>query len=314
MKYKIETLMIVILIVIGSTMFAKVTNQDLVNRVEQVIHQDVGHRGISNFWTQGALFQAAEVVNKSDNVVILTGFYIKSAKTAETDGPTGAVAIADAVRSLGKNAVIVTDKYEYEVVKTGVLSSVYPDTKVIALNTKEEIDNYTKNLKPNSCIVSIERLGKASDGKYYSMSEINVTDYTAPLDDIVQNCNDSIITIGIGDGGNEIGMGNVHDDIVEYVSHGKTIATVVKTDILITSGVSNWAGYALAVALQIINPDKEVVTPTVASDHKILNGVVAVGAVDGVTSENVDSVDGFPFNTHADIIRTMRIIMVQRIH
>ena len=313
MKNSFKIILVAILFCLGNLMFGEVTNKNLVDRLEKVLHFDIGHRGVSNFWTEGALLKATEAVNQSDNVIVLTGFYVKSAKTAETDGPTGAIAIADAVRSLKKNITIVTDKFEYNIIKTAVLSSAFPDTKVIALNTSEEVDSYIKEIPDNTCVVSIERLGRASDGKYYSMAEIDVSPFTAPLDDIILNTK-NIKTVGIGDGGNEIGMGNKYADIVEYVSHGKKIATTVKTDILITSGVSNWAGAALAIALQILNPDKNVVIPTVDSDHKVLNGIVAVGSVDGVTGENIDSIDGFPFNTHADILRTMRVIMVQRIH
>jgi D-glutamate cyclase len=313
MKLLFRISLTVMITTFGNFMFGDVTNKDLVNRLEKVLHFDIGHRGISNFWTEGALLEAAETVNLRKNIVIITGFYVKSAKTAETDGPTGAIAIADAVRSLEKNVTIVTDKFEYNVIKTGVLSSAFPDTKVLALNSTDEIGSFIKNIKENTCVISIERLGRAADGKYYSMAEIDVSPFTAPLDDIILKSK-HVKTIGIGDGGNEIGMGNKYKDIAKYVCHGKKIATVVKTDILITSGVSNWAGCALAIALQILNPDKDVVTPTAASDHKVLNGIVAVGSVDGVTSENKDSVDGFPFTTHAEVIRTMRLIMVQRIH
>ncbi len=316
MKYYAKYLMLVFSIILGTAMFANVTNKDLVNRLEEVIHNDIGRRGISNFWTEGALFDAAEIINRSDNVIILTGFYIQSVKTAETDGPCGAIAIANAAASLSKKVTIVTDKYEYTIVQTGVLASSFPNMiKVIPLNTTKDIDTFIKKIEPNSCVVSIERLGRAIDNKYYSMSGTDLSLYTAPLDEIVLKSKDKDIkTIGIGDGGNEIGMGNRYNDIVEFVSHGKTIATKVKADVLITAGVSNWAGYALAFALQILNPTKKVVTPTVESARKVLDGIVSVGSVDGVTSENIDSVDGFPFNTHADIIRTMRIIMVQRIY
>ena len=61
-----------------------------------------------------------------------------------------------------------------------------------------------------------------------------------------------IIFIGIGDGGNELGMGKVLDRIVKDVPHGETIACVTAADYLITAGVSNWGGYALAVALYLI--------------------------------------------------------------
>lgn len=62
-----------------------------------------------------------------------------------------------------------------------------------------------------------------------------------------------IATIGIGDGGNEIGMGKVHQMVVDGIKNGQHIATTVATDHLITSGVSNWGGSALVAALAILN-------------------------------------------------------------
>ena len=312
MKMSLGFSLFSLLILSGGFVLGEITNTDLINKLEKVLYKDLGHRGIANFWTEGALLKAAEVLNISDNVIILTGFYVKSAKTAETDGPTGAIAIADALRSLKKDVTLVTDKFAYNVVTTAVSASSFPDTNVISLNSKDEIDSFIKGINTDTCVLSIERLGRASDGKYYSMAEIDVTEFTAPLDEIILSGKFKK-TIGIGDGGNEIGMGNKHDEITKYVSHGKTIAATVKTDILITSGVSNWAGYALAIALQILNPHKDVTTPTVKSDHKVLNAIVSVGSVDGVTLKNEDSVDGFVFRTHADIIRTMRVLLVQRI-
>ena len=57
------------------------------------------------------------------------------------------------------------------------------------------------------------------------------------------------MTIGIGDGGNEIGMGKVLDKVILHVKHGKDIGTTVTCDYLITTGVSNWGGCALAKAI-----------------------------------------------------------------
>lgn len=62
-----------------------------------------------------------------------------------------------------------------------------------------------------------------------------------------------IATIGIGDGGNEIGMGKVHQMVVDGINNGQHIATTVATDHLITSGVSNWGGSALVAALAILS-------------------------------------------------------------
>ena len=63
----------------------------------------------------------------------------------------------------------------------------------------------------------------------------------------------AIGTIGIGDGGNEIGMGKVRDLVRKHIPHGEEIACCVGADQLITAGVSNWGGYALATALHILH-------------------------------------------------------------
>ena len=58
-----------------------------------------------------------------------------------------------------------------------------------------------------------------------------------------------IVTIGIGDGGNEIGMGKVFERVAANVQYGSEIACTVASDYLISAGVSNWGGYALAKAI-----------------------------------------------------------------
>ncbi len=62
-----------------------------------------------------------------------------------------------------------------------------------------------------------------------------------------------ISTIGIGDGGNEIGMGKVHKRVIDHIENGQQIASAVTTDHLITAGVSNWGASALVAALYILN-------------------------------------------------------------
>ena len=57
----------------------------------------------------------------------------------------------------------------------------------------------------------------------------------------------------VGDAGNEIGMGKVHQRVVIGIANGRHIADTVATDHLITSGVSNWGGSALVAALAILN-------------------------------------------------------------
>ena len=58
---------------------------------------------------------------------------------------------------------------------------------------------------------------------------------------------------GIGDGGNELGMGKVKDIIHRDIPNGPTIACAITSGYLLTAGVSNWGGYALATALYLVS-------------------------------------------------------------
>ena len=74
----------------------------------------------------------------------------------------------------------------------------------------------------------------------------------APLDELMglaQATEGRVGTTGIGDGGNEVGMGNVLPLVQQHIKNGPTIGCVTGADFLITSSVSNWGGYALAAAL-----------------------------------------------------------------
>ena len=60
-------------------------------------------------------------------------------------------------------------------------------------------------------------------------------------------------TIGVGDGGNEIGMGRVEDYAIEgVVDHGENIACTVPTDQLVVAGTSNRGAHALVCAMRAL--------------------------------------------------------------
>ena len=59
--------------------------------------------------------------------------------------------------------------------------------------------------------------------------------------------------MGIGDGGNEVGMGKVRQQVMQHIPNGEKIASSVCTDQLIAAGVSNWGAYALAAALYVLH-------------------------------------------------------------
>lgn len=48
-------------------------------------------------------------------------------------------------------------------------------------------------------------------------------------------------------------MGKVRERVIELIDNGPKIASSVSTDQLITAGVSNWGGSALAAALFVLH-------------------------------------------------------------
>ena len=102
-------------------------------------------------------------------------------------------------------------------------------------------------------------------------------------------------TIGIGDGGNEIGMGKIpHETIVKNIPNGDLIHCRVPTDHLIVAGVSNWGAYALAAGVYVlrgVKPPADLFDPD--REREILEVMVREGPlVDGVTGKQTATVDG----------------------
>src|SRR5258708_29221436 len=91
-------------------------------------------------------------------------------------------------------------------------------------------------------------------------------------------------TIGIGDGGNEIGMGKMPGETIERnIPNGRQIACRVATDHLIVAGISNWGAYALAGGVALVRGQKlDPALFDIETERKILHVMVERGPlVDG---------------------------------
>lgn len=110
-------------------------------------------------------------------------------------------------------------------------------------------------------------------------------------------------TIGIGDGGNEIGMGAVPwEELVRRLprQEGAAIPCRIATDWNIIAGTSNWGAFALAAATLFLAGRADALGPIDAAFHrKVLERMAAEGpAVDGMTQRFEATVDGLPFATY----------------
>jgi hypothetical protein len=159
--------------------------------------------------------------------------------------------------------------------------------------------------------VSIERCGLSPDGRPRNMRGADVSPWTAPLDDLFTA--GDWVRIGVGDGGNEIGMGKLPAGLIAgTVPNGERIACITACDHLVVAGVSNWGAYGLMAALAVLH---DAWSPTMAKfliaerDLAITRAIVdKAGAVDGVTARNEPTVDGFPADVHGAVIQELRRI------
>jgi len=117
-----------------------------------------------------------------------------------------------------------------------------------------------------------------------------------------------IKTIGIGDGGNEIGMGKIPwKAIRRNIAGGGLVACRVPADYLIVCGVSNWGAYGLAAGIRsllAVNDDAELFN--LQCERDLLRIMVERGPlVDGVSGQPSITVDGLSFERYAEPLRRL---------
>ena len=74
-------------------------------RIGALIRHDPGQRGLATLAGQDDLPRAAASLLRSERIFIVTGFCIRAAMIGENDGPPGALALADALRQLGREVI-----------------------------------------------------------------------------------------------------------------------------------------------------------------------------------------------------------------
>jgi hypothetical protein len=114
------------------------------------------------------------------------------------------------------------------------------------------------------------------------------------------------VTVGIGDGGNEIGMGNARARIARASGALMArIASVVRVDHLVVAGTSNWGAYGVVAALERLSEQSLLHTPEL--ERLLVDACVAAGAADGITRRRESTVDGLPIAAHAAVVELLAL-------
>lgn len=241
------------------------------------------------------------ILERPGPVFIVSGFYILDAKNVETDGPPGAIAIGRALQALGNSVSYVTDSYGAFCFR----SEEERGAKVVEfpIMDDEESSAEAKRLleedKP-SVLITIERPGLTVGGTYRNSAGRDITPYTARLDHLFYN---HPASVGIGDGGNEIGMGVLYEVILRIPTLAP-FPTATPVTQLIAASVSNWGGYGLVAALS--RQTGRDLLPTDEEQAEIIQWEYDRGVWGTGATPDIPGVDNFSIEENLEILRMLR--------
>lgn len=332
--------------------------RSLAGRLEQLMTLDIACRGVISPLYAAATEQqggpivltAADTLLKQlkpgDAVFIATGWVdqpLVDPGHGETDGPPGAVALARALRIICKaRPIILTDACLVDgisqMARAAGFQCVEPEhlqysitmNKLLTLSVLPFPDNWTEAeqeavrlfeaLAPAACI-AIERGGMNEQGIIHNMAGMDTNDSQAKLDAIFRlAATRRVMTLGIGDGGNEIGMANIAGAVREHIPFGRQcacgcgggLAPASPVDLLMPAAVSNWGVYALTAMLAALSRKKEAL-PDTTREKRVLETAAAAGFHDAIYGEVCGSVDGTPLDTQLAVVQLMREAVVQHL-
>ena len=277
---------------------SKYDETDLSKKIEDLLVKRNlrGMKTVQSALQTGYYLRAARILNKCrGHVLIGTGFPVVD--TFETDGPVGAIALYNALEKLGATPVIVCGP--------PVSQALMQDFRVHEIRVGEHQERTLEAFKAlyhyqPDAVLSIERPGQAADGEYYNMRGESISARTACFDTFINNA--KCPTIGIGDGGNEIGMGN----ITQALKSLDIVSATTKVDELLIADVSNWGAYGIMTLLSVWN---EVDLLADVDLPEILRYLSGHGSVDGVTRINELTEDGLDFSEGESVIQELRALI-----
>lgn len=267
----------------------KLLSADVASGLTNIVASGATSRGPSPLCRDELWQEAVDLILSSKTVAVVTGFYVPAAMAPETDGPPGASVLARAIERTGRSVEIWTDAHCLYCVKACADALSFPNDSV------RDATDYGGKMP--DLLVYVERLGRASDGRYYNMRMEDITEWTSPLDEFALR--DDARVLSVGDGGNEVGMGCYLTPLSGMMLAYSSCLCSVNADVCLPVDVSNWGAYAIAAALSAVCG--KWLAQTRDEDSAMFDALLASGAVDGVTKKNETSVDGLDMKTHMNI-------------
>ena len=206
-----------------------------------------------------------ENLQPRDSVVLSAGLMIAPAMREEVDGVLGIVGLARAlVVGAGAVPIILTEDTNLPRVEWVVKAvGLNPQPIEVALQipfacgmgvlprdpaeAKEKLAELHELAHPKALVVS-EKMGPSDIGVYRTGPGFDLSKIAGKTKELVESFRErGMTTIGIGDGGNEVGMGLIKDDIRRIFSGDS--ASALETGILVTAATGNLGAYGIEAVL-----------------------------------------------------------------
>ena len=278
-------------------------------------------------------------VGKGDRVLIVTGAGAPPwLPHGETDGPLGAAALARALDlGLGAKPVLVSEERNMPAIvattEAAGLAVLSPDVfasrgacatvEIFALGAEDgpvsarallerhippRWSSWRREAEPARYLPHDHRIRPrpGPDGQRRRLGRCS-------------SCS-RILTIGIGDGGNEIGFGAIADQVADIQPFGRVcacpcgggVATITQTDILVVAAISNWGAYGIVAAMACQLGRAEILHDT-SVEARMLEYCVKSGAVDGILARPIMGVDGTSAASQEAVIALLNNLVVNAI-
>jgi hypothetical protein len=285
-----------------------------------------------------AVREILERTKKGDTVLIVTGFIIPPWFRAEHDGPAGAVTLARALNlGLDLTPVIMGEKMmsqglsalaracgfavtDYESAKAFPRRIALEDLPLDEDEAREKAKAVLDKMDP-SLIITIEKASPNEKGVYHTGVGYDVTPIEGKVQYLMEEAQKrGIFTIGIGDGGNEVGMGCIKETVKKILPTGSRcgcpcgagIHSGIATDLLVVAMVSNWGAYAIEALLAIAKGRPEIMHDR-HLEERVFESAIQAGFIDPAAGFSMDSGDAIDKSVHLAMIDILNFIVRSRI-
>lgn len=270
-------------------------------------------------------------VRQGAEVIVCVGFPVYPVFIGETDGICGAVVLAHALRvGLGARPVLVTEEAIAPFVAAALGAAGMPP--VIGLDAAGGADTSARVVpcppgadpgrecslallrRQPAAVLAVEKAGVNRAGVPHSSGGMDLSQATAYLEELFRGAGRlGAPTVGIGDQGNELGLGAIAQAADAAAAYGRKCrcpcgqgtTSGVPAQVTVIGGTSDWGAFGVAAALAFL-VDRPQALPDGAAIRAIIAAESAAGALDAATRTPIPQVDGYPADFCAQLVEMMR--------